>query len=365
MAKNPYLFYSAATDATGKALADTLKIGGGIKNPPRDSDLVMGGGTKIEDSFTPGKGVKVLNSPNAIKGNRNKLAALAAMQKAGVNVAPFVADDKMMDELKKAKPAVNVPCIARTCYHQGGAGFFVCLTKTHVADTLKNLKDVLGKKGYFQAYIDVKDEYRIHVFNGKIICAAKKVKRDNMEAAYVEQQVEKIKASADKKKANLDDATLKFALEQQAKKIGGADNIIKSNTRGYKFSPADITKLNKSLAEQAVKAVAAVGLDFGAVDCVLDVEGRAWVLEVNSGPGLEGTAFDAYVAAFKKYMSNEKEVVVGNPPFAKKDAVVGKAVVGAKTTSAAEKLLFLADLLDVADESEASAINSAAKKLFG
>jgi glutathione synthase/RimK-type ligase-like ATP-grasp enzyme len=363
MAKNPYLFYSTATDATGKALADALKISGGTKNPPRDADLIIGWGTKIEDNFSPAKGVKVLNSPNAIKGNRNKLAALMVMQKAGVNVAPFVADDKMLDEMKKAKPSVSVPCIARTCYHQGGAGFFVCLTKTHVADTLKNLRDVLGKKGYFQAYIDVKDEYRIHVFGTKIICAAKKVKRDNMEAAYVEQQVEKIKASADKKKAALDDATLKFALEQQAKKLGGADNIIKSNTRGYKFSPTDITKLNKSLAEEAVKSVAAIGLDFGAVDCVLDVDGKAWVLEVNSGPGLEGTAFDTYVTAFKKYMAAEKEIATA--AVGRKEAVIGKVVTGAKTVSAAEKLRVLADLLDVADESEASAINSAAKKLFG
>lgn len=365
MAKHPYIFYSAATDTTGKALADALKIGHGSKMPGKDVDLVIGWGTKTDERVSFPKNVLVLNHPDAIKGNRNKLAALTVMQKAGVNVAPFVSDDAIEAELKKAKPSITLPCIGRTCYHQGGAGFFICLTKTHVTETLKNLRDKIGKKGYFQAYIDVKDEYRLHVFGNQVIMAAKKTRRDNLEEAYVEQQIEKIKASADKKKANLDEATLKFALQQQARKIDSADNIIKSNTRGYKFTPADYSRLNKALIEQAVKAVAAVGLDFGAVDCVLDVDGKAWVLEVNSGPGLEGSALTAWVSAFTKYFRSLEAPKREEAP-GRKETTVGKAVVGAKSgsTSKAEQLRVLADLLDNADPSEAEAINNVARKLF-
>jgi glutathione synthase/RimK-type ligase-like ATP-grasp enzyme len=365
MAKNPYMFYSAATDTTGKALADTLKIAHGSKTPGKDVDLVIGWGTKAEEKVVVGKNVKTLNHPDVIKGNRNKFGALKLMSHAGVNVAPFVSDDEVLADLKKAKPSIAIPCIARTCYHQGGAGFMVCLTKTHIAEALKNFQNNLKKKSYFQNYIDVKTEYRLHVFNGKVIAAAKKTVRDNMEAAYVEQQIEKVKAAADKKKASLDENTLKFVLSQQAKKISGPDNIIKSNTRGYKFSPLDIAGLDKNLVAQASKAVAAVGLDFGAVDCVIDQEGKAWVLEVNSGPGLEGTAFDAYVAAFKKFLADAAKPKI-EVPAVKKETTVGKVVTGVKGgSSMAEKLRVLAEIAEIADESEMAAINSAAKKLFG
>jgi len=364
MAKHPYLFYSAATDTTGKALADALKIPSGLKAHGKDVDLLIGWGTKTDEKVVVGKTVKVLNHPDVIKGNRNKLGALKLMQRAGINVAPFVSDDEVMADLKKAKPTITIPCIARTCFHQGGAGFMTCLTKTHVEDALKNLQNNLGKKGYFQSYIDVKTEYRLHIFGGKVISAAKKVARDNLEAAYVEQQSEKVKAAADKKKANLDENTLKFVLSQQAKKLSGPDNIIKSNTRGYKFSQIDVARADKNLVDQAIKAVAAVGLDFGAVDCVLDASGKAWVLEVNSGPGLEGSAFDAYVAAFKKFLVAEEKPKV--EPAIRKETTVGKVMAGSKGgTSLAEKLRVLAEIAEVADESEAAAINSAARKLFG
>ena len=46
--------------------------------------------------------------------------------------------------------------------------------------------------------------------------------------------------------------------------------------------------LSCDLARIAVKAVAAVGLDIGGVDLLLDKKGRAYVIEVNYSPGFKG-----------------------------------------------------------------------------
>jgi hypothetical protein len=51
----------------------------------------------------------------------------------------------------------------------------------------------------------------------------------------------------------------------------------------------------------AVDAVASLGLDFGAVDVIYNEKNNAaYVLEVNTAPGLEGTTIQKYAEAFAK-----------------------------------------------------------------
>lgn len=361
--KNVYLYYSGATDKTGMELVKALGITGGTEMPDKTKTVVIGWGAKTAKSVDLGKAM-VYNHPNSIRVNRNKMESMRLMMASKVAVAPFVEAENVAAELGKAKPSITLPLIGRTTFHQGGNEFFTCLTKTHVMETVKTLKN-LNKTGYFQNYIDVKDEYRLHIFNGEMIVAAKKVPRDNLEAAYVEQQKEKIEAMAGKKGAKLDKATLDFALGYQANKISGPDQIIKSNTRGYKFAHVDAKNVNAALVAEAKKAVDALGLCFGAVDCVIDANGKVWVLEVNTGPGLEGTTLDAYVAAFKKLLVKaEAAKEVAKPAPAAPGKVVEAAKTGGKTSSKAERLRTLADLIEVADDKQADIINELAKKLF-
>jgi glutathione synthase/RimK-type ligase-like ATP-grasp enzyme len=363
MSKNTYLYYSGATDKTGAELVKALGITGGTEMPDKTKTVVIGWGAKTSKSVDFGK-AKVYNHPNSIRVNRNKMESMRLMMDNKVAVAPFVDAENVTAELAKAHPSVSLPLIGRTAFHQGGNEFFTCLTKTHVLETVKTLKG-LKKSGYFQNYIDVKDEYRLHIFNGGLIVAAKKVPRDNLEAAYVEQQKEKIDAMAAKKGIKLDKATMEFALGYQANKISAPDQIIKSNTRGYKFAHVDVKNVSTALVAEAQKAVKALGLCFGAVDCVLDANGKAWVLEVNTGPGLEGTTFDAYVAAFKKLLDSaeNKEKIVKETTKQSGEALKG-AKAGGKTSNQAERLRTLADLIEVADDKQADIINELAKKLF-
>lgn len=364
MPDNVYIYYSGATDKTGVLLAEALSIKGGKSLPGGNQRIVIGWGAKTKDKVNLGKAV-VINHPDIIRTNRNKLTALQLMEKAKVNVAPFIPADAIVGELAKKKGAkVSLPLIARTNYHQGGANFFTCLTSTHVNEVIAILKNKLKKKGYFQDYIDVKEEFRLHIVDGNIIYAQRKVPRSNMKEAHVTDQMDKIKRMAEKKGVELDEASLKFAMEYQGGKKAAPDLIIKSNTRGYKFSSIKPANVNKALTSEAIKAVEAVGLQFGAVDCVVDTDGKPWVIEVNTGPGLEGTSFKSYVAAFSNMINN-----IVNPP----KATAAKKTEAKKVTSAgiskpkidSEKLRMLADMLDEADPEEAAAVNKVASRMFG
>jgi glutathione synthase/RimK-type ligase-like ATP-grasp enzyme len=372
MLNNVYIYYSGATDKTGSALAEALDIKSGRKAPGKaNTDIVIGWGAKTDKDIDLGK-AKVLNHPNAIRVNRNKLTALSLMQQAKVAVAPFASADSVITNLNDKKSTLGLPLIGRTNYHQGGANFWTCLTRTHVDDVINILNNGIKKKGYFQNYIDVKAEYRLHIVLGELIYAQRKVPRDDLQTAYAEQQSDKIKRMAEKKGEKIDDKTLEFALKYQGSKIPGADNIIRSNTRGWRFSNVNLEKVDKNLLKQAVDALKALNLEFGAVDCVLDAEGKPWIIEVNTGPGLEGTPFKKYVAAFQKAINN-----ILKPPAkkAEKKATVKAAAPGKKTATAKEvgdkvnvdpeKLRMLADLMDNAEGDEKDAIASAAKRMFG
>jgi len=363
MPKGVYIYFSGATDKTGGLLAEALDVQGGRNKPKGAQQIVIGWGAKTKEACNLGKAT-VINHPDAIRVNRNKFTALQLMQKAKVNVAPFADAAATVAELAKKGSALGLPLVGRTNYHQGGGNFFTCLTQTHVKETIGILNDKLKKKGYFQNYIDIESEFRLHIVNGEVIYAQRKVPRDNLKQAHVTDQTDKIKRMAEKKGAKIDDETLKFAMEYQGGKIAGQDLIIKSNTRGYKFANVKLT----NVAAEAVKAVEALGLQFGAVDCALDTNKKAWIIEVNTGPGLEGTAFKNYVAAFNTMINDilnpapAAKTAAGAKALKKTTAPVKKTGKGSKVDP--EKLRMLADMLDEADENEAAAVNAVAARMF-
>jgi uncharacterized damage-inducible protein DinB len=50
----------------------------------------------------------------------------------------------------------------------------------------------------------------------------------------------------------------------------------------------------------------------------LDVDGTAYVIEVNTGPGLDGTSFDAWVTAFKAMLDDAPKAKAAKKTKAKK-----------------------------------------------
>lgn len=111
-----------------------------------------------------------------------------------------------------------------------------------------------------------KYEYRIHVMAGEIIDEQQKKKRNDFE--------------------------------------GGTIGI-RNHANGWVFARTEVT-VPEVVREQAIKAVQALGLDFGAVDIgYREVDNKAFVYEVNTAPGLEGTTLEKYTQAIiRNYYGN-------------------------------------------------------------
>jgi len=289
-----YIWFSGATDITGRALAESLGLTT-TKTKPRNlssNDIVVGWGAKTNDAINMA-GAKVLNHPDAIRKNRNKLEALKLM--AGVRdiqsaIAGFCASNEIINRVEQE--VFSLPVIGRTKFHQGGKGLWLCLTKGHILSAINDGAE------YFQKYIDVVTEYRLHVAFGNVIYAVKKVENPSAEG-WKAQRREKIRDYAEKNNWNVDNTTMEHVLDIIVKEVLLPDRIVKSNKRGWKFSSVALNTVPQALRNVAVKAVEAVGLDFGAVDCAVDENNNPFIIEVNSGPGLQGTAFEKYAEAFR------------------------------------------------------------------
>jgi len=273
---------------------------------------------KTKDNVNLGRAT-VLNHPDKIRDNRNKLKSLKTMY-ANANlkasIATFCTAGDVSGKLNNKQ--MKLPLVGRTKFHQGGKGFWLCLTKQHVD------KAIADGAQYFQSYIDIKDEYRLHVAFGNVIYAAKKVENAN-EAGWIAQRKEKILDYAKKNNVNMNDATLDYALKRMVKEAVLPDRIVRSNKRGWKFSSIRLNNLIVALKNAAIKSVEVVGLDFGAVDCAISADGLPYIIEINSGPGLQGTALQKYIDSF-----SAKILALAHQPkrnlIPKAAAVVGNAV---------------------------------------
>jgi hypothetical protein len=124
-------------------------------------------------------------------------------------------------------------------------------------------------------YIPKKEEFRIHVMNGQIIDEQKKV------------------------------------VPRGNKPF---DWKIRNHHNGFIFARNDI-EVPASAKEQAIEAVNLAGLDFGAVDVIYNHHRKiAYVLEINSAPGLEGTTLDNYVTHISKFYGVEVKKNVSVKP---------------------------------------------------
>jgi glutathione synthase/RimK-type ligase-like ATP-grasp enzyme len=123
---------------------------------------------------------------------------------------------------------------------------------------LKNGQEI-PRAPLYTEYIPKKSEYRFHVFNGKVIDVQQKRK--------------------------------KRGFEQDR------DTRVRNLHNGYVYCRDGVNPPDGS-ADLAVRAVAALGYLYGAVDVVYNERrSQCYVLEVNSRPGLMGTTLERYADA--------------------------------------------------------------------
>ncbi len=149
----------------------------------------------------------------------------------------------------------HVVC-ARTVLNGHSAEGLVLMDRDHPNDFVR--------APLYTKYIPKKDEFRVHVIKGEIVDVQRKVlKKEKLESG--------------------DDINWK---------IRNLDNGFIYQREGI-----DVPDRVKEVSIQAVKQV---GLDFGAVDVVVDVKTQApKVLEVNTAPGITGTTAKNYAETLR------------------------------------------------------------------
>lgn len=221
----------------------------------RRGDFILNYGSSEMPSAIIGQAT-VLNNPEIISRASNKLNAFRLFADADVKTVPWTADRATAESWLRDGKLVY----ARTTL-QGHSGEGIVLAHNNPAGVgdAGNVQVVstLPRASLFtQAILQERREYRIHVMKGKITYVQQKKRRDGY------------------------------------REIEGFSNLVRNYHTGWIYA-TQMAELNEEAKREAVKAITALGLDYGAVD-VITRRNEAWVLEVNTAPGMTGTNLETF-----------------------------------------------------------------------
>jgi glutathione synthase/RimK-type ligase-like ATP-grasp enzyme len=246
-----YIYVGRASNGA-KNLADEL----GIKRLketgrkiPATTNIINWGNTTLPARIS---NCNIVNTPAAIALVSNKLAFFHAMRDQ--NVTPWYCTTLPEATARMREKDCYIVC--RTVLNgSGGAGIVVAHTVNE-----------LVKAPLYVQYIPKQEEYRVHCFNP----------RNGVEIIDV---------------------------QRKARKHDVADPNweIRNLAGGFIYAREGFT-VPSVVIEAATVCMGNLRLHFGAVDIVSTKKGKAYVLEVNSAPGLEGTTVEKYAEAFKRWM---------------------------------------------------------------
>ena len=137
---------------------------------------------------------------------------------------------------------VKTPCVIRPKKHHAGIEFHVCKTDEEVKRVITRLTR-RGKTWYASELIDKAEEYRVFVLHGRVVCMSQRFP------------------------ANATDVAWNLAL-------GG--RLINAKRDAWR---PDVCKA-------AIVACERLGLDWGAIDLAVAKNGKVYVFEANTAPGL-------------------------------------------------------------------------------
>ena len=197
-------------------------------------------------------GTTVLNKPEAINKASCKLTALKIMRAAGVLVPDFTSDINEAKEWTEDERIVFCRTMLRA---NSGKGIVIAKLSSEVVQA-----------PLYTKYIRKEKEYRLHVFCGKVIDAVEKKRRQGFQES------------------------------------NNYNKYVRSYEQGWVFARDGIL-VSQVMKDVAIRAVQVLGLDFGAVDIVINREGYPVVLEVNTAPGLQGTTLANYKRAVEEWLN--------------------------------------------------------------
>ena len=222
------------------------------QNISRDVIINWGRSGAVE-GITP-----TLNSYTAVGNAADKARAFALMFGANVSVPEFTNDDLIARQwLRDGHKVVE----RHTLRGNSGDGI-------RIVDSLEDFQPA----PLYVKYIPKQQEFRVHVMGSTVIDVQQK-----------------------RRSRDVDDADVNW----QVRNLAG----------GFIFARENL-EVPQQVLDEAVKAVIALELDFGAVDIIFNTNrGVGYVLEVNTACGLQGSTLETYANAFQN-------VIAGRVPTA-------------------------------------------------
>lgn len=259
--------YSSASESA-KVVADMfnckrMRLENSNVRDRDDLTLINWGNSTVDLSHLPS--AKVLNKPENVKLASHKTKFFQAIE----------------DHNERASVKVNIPdwtTSVRTARQWFNDGFDVVVRHTvqsHSGNGLELIPycedtradQAIPKAPLYTKYMKKRDEYRVHVCNGEAIFVQRKAVDSSMN--------------------------------------GVANYQIRNRNNGFIFAIQNLDP-DPSVLSNAVNAVKALGLDFGAVDVIWNERRQlATVIEVNTACGLHSeTSKDRYYHALKSLMDS-------------------------------------------------------------
>lgn len=240
----PYKMGSKSAKALAKAL-DTKCVREKGKYKYYSSHKIINWGNPRDPKWSMGISIKRRNGQVAILRAQNKLHTFQELLLNNIAIPLF----SQSDVTAKAWATDGKIVVCRKLLNSSqGKGIVIA----HTAD------EVIQAPLY-TLYIKKKKEFRVHVYNGEVIDVQQKRKRKNFQ--------------------------------------GEVNTAIRNYDNGWVYCRDGIEEPD-GLRCLGIDAVKALGLDFGAVDIIWNErERQAYVLEINTAPGLSGTTLTNYAQA--------------------------------------------------------------------
>lgn len=232
---------------SGKVLADALGVRRikhqGSRWRPRHGSVVLNWGST--DLPVHLHGTNIINGPDAVIRASDKLMSFQMFEAHGVPIPEFTTSRETAREWAQH-------------------GLVVCRTLTRANSgrgiVIAERPEYVVQAPLYTKYFKRKDEYRAHVINNQVVDIQRKMRK----------------------------------LEVPDEEVNWR---VRNHSSGFVFGRGGVVAPD-CVVDAGLRAVNAVGLDFGAVDIGYNEHlNQAVVFEVNTAPGLEGTTLDKYVQA--------------------------------------------------------------------
>lgn len=247
----PYKAGSNSALALSRSLGVKRLRHEGSRFIPKVNDVIINWGSSVLPSWSRGK---VVNSCEKVAIAVNKKLTFSRLSECGVSTPDYT------DSQEKAQQWVNEG------YRVYGRQ--VLTGNSGQGIVIFNSGDNVTYCPLYTKNTKAKYEYRVHVMAGTVIDVQVKRKRSG--------------------------------VDEDVAVVG-----IRNLANGWVFCRENLI-LPEEVKQAALQAVLALGLDFGAVDIgYVERDNKAYVYEVNTACGLEGTTLERYTQGFKTLFLQE------------------------------------------------------------